>query len=158
MGEAPGLVRFVDGSQVFILPSSHLKLSVSGDAISLVLSSGGIAYRFTPGSSLEIRALSNRVSSTSDGEGQGRIWFEGSDAWWSPSGANYMIVTSIRGADDDITTVSERVSPKNIRDVEGWRDYEPDWSQQPGGTGSGSLPPTGVTDPNDPPAISSREP
>ena len=159
MGAAPGLVRFADGSQLFVLPNSRLELSTSANAPSVKLASGGVAYRFAGDSPLQLSALSTRVSASSDGSGQGRLWFEDANAWWYPSGANYMLVaTLVRPAAGQPTFTSERVTPKNLSDVAGWRDYEPDWAQLPGGSGSGLIPPGAATDPTDPAAISSRNP
>ena len=132
MGKAPGMVRFRDGTELYVLPNSRLKLegSPARPAVRL-LNRGGLAYRFTKNSSVEISALSKKVSPRDSTEG--RLWFESGEAWWYPVGAEFIeIVSEVRRAGEPIEFQSRRITPVDFIQVPAWRNFNPPWATKPG--------------------------
>jgi len=160
MGKAPGMIRFRDGTQIFVLPGTRLKVGGSAANPAVTLNRGGLAYRFTKNSSVEISALSTKVSPRDSS--QGRLWFENGEAWWYPANAAFMLVVAERRrVGEPIEMVSRRVTPRNFGQVPAWRDYNPPWANRPGDPSpppDEGVPPDEITLPDRPTWISGREP
>jgi len=160
MGKAPGMIQFRDGTEIYVLPETKLKVGGSAANPALTLSRGGVAYRFAKNSSVQISALSTKVSSRDSS--QGRLWFENGEAWWYPANAAFMLVVGERRrAGEPIEFVSRRMTPRNFGQVPAWRNYNPPWANKPGEPNpppNEGLPPDEITHPERPTWISGREP
>jgi len=160
MGKAPGMIRFRDGTQIYVLPNSRLQVGGTPGSPAVRLTRGGVAYRFAKNSSVQISALSTKVSSRDSGEG--RMWFENGEAWWYPANAAFMLVVGERRrVGEPIEFVSRRVTPRNFGQVPAWRDYNPPFANRPGDPNpppNEGVPPDEETVPERPTWVSGREP
>ncbi len=161
MGNAPGRVRFQDGTQLLVLPKTKLEIGAEGSRMRVTVREGGVEYRFANNSNVELSALTHRVSA---GESQeGRLWLANGDSYWHAANAAFLLVVEPveREVGEPIDFVSRRITPGNFNEVPGWDGFNPDWSNKPGDDGppNQGLPPPGQEiGPDEPAWISGREP
>jgi len=59
MGEAPGLIRFHDGTLIYVLPHSKLAIQAVEKQAQVRLEAGGLAYKYAEDSTVELAALTS---------------------------------------------------------------------------------------------------
>jgi hypothetical protein len=128
--KAPGRIDFPDGSRVYVMPNSKLRVTVERGRTLLRLDEGALSYRLARESRLGLTAGS-RESLPRDSRG-GRLLVTDSDAWWNP--ANLDDYLSADGLLQNNAPVFRqyKLTPLNLAFANLWRQYEPAWGTPPG--------------------------
>ena len=131
LASSPALVKFRDGTQLYVLPESRFKITVAAKQVGARLEEGGLSYKYAKDSAVELAALSNKAIPRKSGQGL-LISYKG-EAWWNPADPKFMQLPGVvRQANGDTNFGGYRITPFNLNFVDKWTNYNPGWGNKPG--------------------------
>jgi hypothetical protein len=151
LGDRPGRIEFRDGSVIFVVPRSTLEITSVKGRTEVRLQQGAAAYRFSANSSVDLAGGSLKPIPASSKEG--RMMVNAADALWNPVEAEFYFSRASDSPEQNRAEADEiGMDPDNynLDQIDGYREYEPDWGSPPGEGGSGLIPPPAATVPGQP--------
>ena len=154
MASSPGLIIFRDGTRVYLLPNSKIKISADQQGTLVRLEDGGLAYKFSNNSRVNLSALSNEA--LPDNSREGRLSVNDGEVWWNPADPSfYQMAGVILAPDGEYYFGQYRLTLFNLDLAEQWRNYNPGWGNAPGTElPTGPAPPGPVVVPPEPKPVS----
>lgn len=154
--KAPGRIDFPDGSRVYVMPNSKLRVTVERGRTLLRLEEGALSYRLARESRLGL-AAGSRENLPGDSRG-GHLLVADSDAWWNP--ANLDDYLSADGLLQNNAPVFKqyKLTPFNLGFADLWRKYDLAWGTPPGVPGQGTEPDDPLVNPPEPQPVSNWRP
>jgi len=131
MARSPGLMIFRDGTQVYLLPNSRIKISAAGERTLVRLEEGGLAYKFSKNSRVNLSALANKA--LPDTSGRGRLMVSDGEAQWSPADPSYFRAAGVvRTQDGRYSSGQYRLTPLSLESAGQGQGQGPPWWEPPG--------------------------
>ncbi len=162
MGSGPGEIRFKDGTRVFVHPRARVMIGESGGKTLVRILAGAMSYKRPANSTVSLAGLKNQpISSDSL---QGKMAVTSAGAFWNPLEQSfYQIGPGAAGKRrpqqaGELGNVNMNPNPYNLGDIQGYRDFEPDWGTPPSDGGQGTAPPPAATEPGQPAPTSNYRP
>jgi len=161
MARSCGLLVFKDGSRIFLIPNTRIKVEANGRRTVVRLLDGGLAYKMGEKAVVDLAALEEKA--LPEGSAEGRLWVENKAALWSPDNPAFYAAASAKQASNQREQHffgRYQMRPFQLGFVNDWRQYNPPFGnpalQPPQPTGP--VPPGPVLQPPDQPPISAHRP
>jgi hypothetical protein len=154
--KAPGRIDFPDGSRVYVMPNSKLRITVEEKRTVVHLEEGALTYRLAKDSTLGL-AAGSRESLPRDSRG-GRLLVADSEAWWNPANLDYFLGAAGQLQTNGAVFKQYKLTPFNLAFADLWRKYEPAWGTPPGVPGQGTEPEDPTVKPPEPQPVSNWRP
>ncbi len=144
MARSSGLVVFKDGTKLFLIPNTKIKVEADGNRTVVRLLDGGLAYKLSEKTVVDLAAL--ELDAVSRGSTEGRLWVENRSALWAPDNpAFYAAARNAQASTQREVSRRYRIGPFQLSFLNDWRQFNPPFGNPPG------TPPSGPTTPSDPP-------